>query len=47
MTGWELEIGFYPGVLAGLRTYTYDNGDLDYVLYLPFVCLILNVYKDG
>ena len=46
MRNWELEAGTYPGICFGIRTYTYDNAGSDIVLYLPFICLILNIYDD-
>jgi hypothetical protein len=33
---WEISIGFYPGILFGVRTYYTDNL-VTYVFYLPFV----------
>ena len=34
--GWSIELGFYPGVLIGARSY--DMGDHKiHVLYLPFI----------
>ena len=33
---WSLSIGFYPGILFGIRAYEEQN-QLTYVLYLPFV----------
>lgn len=33
---WEVSIGFYPGILFGVRTY-YTESLTTYVLYLPFV----------
>lgn len=42
--GWELAIGFYPGVLFGIRTYheeTYDT----HVLYLPFFSILFTIDK--
>ena len=32
---WSIEIGFYPGVLLGFRTYE-DEDISTHVLYLPF-----------
>ena len=46
MTGWELELGTYPGICIGIRNYNYDNGDYDICLYLPFIMLILNIYNE-
>tara|TARA_R110000796_G_scaffold3461_1_gene13495 strand:- start:221 stop:373 length:153 start_codon:yes stop_codon:yes gene_type:complete len=43
-SAWALEIGFYPGILIGARSY--DMGDFKiHVLYLPFVDLALTFYK--
>ena len=36
--GWTLEIGFYPGVLFGVRTYE-EPDQTTHVLYIPFVDL--------
>ncbi len=41
--GWELSIGFYPGILIGMRTY-YNKDYNEHVLYLPFidVCILID-----
>ena len=40
---WSLSIGFYPGILFGIRTY--EEGDaIVYVLYIPFIDLALKIY---
>lgn len=41
---WSLSIGFYPGILFGMRTYEEDT-QTAYVFYLPFVDLAIEVYK--
>ena len=41
---WSLSIGFYPGILIGMRTYVEDKQD-SYVLYIPFVDIALEVFK--
>ena len=41
---WTLSVGFYPGILMGLRTYEERKTQL-YVLYLPFVDIALEIYK--
>lgn len=33
---WSIEIGFYPGILFGARTYDMENQSI-FVLYLPFI----------
>jgi hypothetical protein len=43
MTGWELSIGLYPGVLIGARSYPEKNFT-DHVIYLPFIELTLSIY---
>jgi hypothetical protein len=36
---WFIEIGLYPGVLFGIRSYDMENGKM-HVFYLPFVDII-------
>ena len=43
---WSLEIGVYPGILFGVRTYEYDNGDKDWCLYIPMVILLFKAFED-
>jgi len=40
---WELSIGFYPGILLGIRSYLNTDYN-EHVVYLPFVdiCLIID-----
>lgn len=45
MSGWELSLGLYPGVLVGIRSYV-NKETTDHVLYIPFVELCLTIYKD-
>ena len=47
MKGWELSIGFYPGLLIGMRSYTVpgDTKRVDHVLYLPHIELCLTIYE--
>jgi len=40
---WELSVGLYMGVLIGTRSYEYSDSTM-YVLYLPFVQIMLDVY---
>jgi hypothetical protein len=41
---WSIEIGFYPGVLIGARTYL-EPEQTTHVLYIPFVDIALTVFK--
>jgi hypothetical protein len=41
---WSIEIGFYPGVLLGARTYE-EPEQTTHVLYIPFIDLALTKYK--
>ena len=41
---WSLELGFYPGLLIGFRSYEDEEKDI-HVLYIPFIDLALFVYK--
>jgi hypothetical protein len=42
MNNWILEIGLYPGVLIGARSYVQDNIS-EHVLYIPFVEICLTI----
>ena len=37
---WSIELGLYPGVLFGIRTYK-EEFETTHVLYLPFVDVAL------
>jgi len=41
---WSLEIGLYPGILFGMRSYGYETATV-HVLYLPFVDIALEIDK--
>ena len=41
---WEFSIGFYPGILLGMRTYTERNKQ-NHVIYLQFVDFCLSIFK--
>ena len=41
---WEFSVGFYPGVLVGMRTYKERNRN-NHVVYLPFVDFCLTTIK--
>jgi len=41
---WSLEIGFYPGILLGIRSY-YEEDQVTHVLYMPLIDLALTLYK--
>jgi hypothetical protein len=41
---WSIEIGLYPGVLFGVRSYDAPNSKI-HVLYLPFIDIAF--YLDG
>ena len=42
---WELTLGFYPGILIGVRSYAQPEST-QHVIYLPFVDLCIEVFKD-
>ena len=44
MKGWEISLGFYPGILVGFRSYDQED-DTNHVLYLPFVDLCVTIGK--
>lgn len=37
---WVLQLGFYPGIVAGFRTY-YNEDSIIHVLYIPFIDIAL------
>ena len=41
---WQLEIGFYSGIVFGVRTYE-EETQTAHVFYLPFVDLAFITYK--
>ncbi len=41
---WSFSIGFYPGILLGIRSYNEPHQDA-HVLYLPFIDFALEIYK--
>jgi hypothetical protein len=41
---WILEIGLYPGILFGIRTYQ-EEETTTHVLYVPFVDIALVIIK--
>ena len=45
---WELNIGFYPGILIGFGSYpNTGNGVEHHVLYLPFIDLCLTIEREA
>lgn len=45
MKNWSLEVGLYPGILLGIRTYENEH-NTEHVLYFPLVEFILTVFKN-
>tara|TARA_R100000742_G_C4262032_1_gene79841 strand:+ start:206 stop:355 length:150 start_codon:yes stop_codon:yes gene_type:complete len=49
MKEWDLSVGFYPGILIGMRTYHGRTEDGEYkvshVFYLPLIDLCVDIYK--
>jgi hypothetical protein len=45
MKQWSISIGFYPGVLAGIRTYREEERTV-HVLYLPFIDIALELFNE-
>ena len=41
---WEFSVGFYPGILFGMRTYTERNKQNN-VVYLPLVDFCLTIFN--
>jgi len=45
MRNWQIEIGIYPGILFGVRTYE-NESTTEHVLYLPIIEFILTFFKE-
>ena len=45
MKDWDLSIGFYPGILIGMRTYHGIN-KTSHVFYLPLIDLCIDIYNE-
>ena len=45
MKDWEFSIGFYTGIVIGIRTYKYPQYT-SHVLYLPLIDLCLTIFND-
>ena len=43
-TSWSVSLGFYPGILFGIRSYNEDK-QVTHVLYIPFIDLALEIYR--
>ena len=42
---WELTMGFYPGVIIGIRSYNQEDS-VQHVIYLPFVDMCLEIFEN-
>lgn len=42
---WELDIGLYPGVLFGVRSYV-ENYFTEIAFYIPFIDIILTLHYE-
>ena len=45
MTGWEIGLGIYSGILIGVYSDNFEDGH-KFCLYLPFIFIELNTYYD-
>lgn len=41
---WAVSIGFYPGVLIGMRTYR-NESLVSHVFYVPFFDIAVQIFK--
>ena len=41
---WSLSLGFYPGILLGMRSY-HEDKQATHVIYIPFIDLALEIYN--
>ena len=40
----SIEIGLYPGILIGMRTYQWLDST-SYVIYIPFIDFVINISR--
>ena len=45
MNDWSLSIGFYPGILIGVRSYK-EEFKTNHVFYIPLVDVCFTVFHD-
>jgi len=41
---WSISIGFYPGILIGMRTY-YSEDYVQHVIYLPLIDIAIEIER--
>ena len=41
---WSVSLGFYPGILFGMRSYV-EEKQTAHVFYLPFIDIAIEIYK--
>ena len=41
---WAVSLGFYPGILFGMRTYE-EEKQTAFVFYIPFIDVAIEIYK--
>ena len=41
---WSISLGFYPGILFGMRTYV-EEKQTAHVFYLPFIDVAIEIYR--
>ena len=41
---WSLSVGFYPGILFGIRSYNEEKQDT-HVIYIPLVDIAFEIYQ--
>lgn len=46
ISGWEISIGLYQGILFGVRSYEINETETDHILYIPLVYLCITTIRD-
>jgi hypothetical protein len=41
---WSVSVGFYPGLLIGMRSYPYENS-VTHVIYMPLIDLAIEIHR--
>jgi hypothetical protein len=42
---WSVSVGFYPGLLIGMRSYTHENS-VTHVIYIPLIDIAIEIHRE-
>jgi len=41
---WSVSVGFYPGLLIGVRSYPYEDS-VTHVIYIPLIDIAIEIHR--